>query len=457
MLDIKNLNKAIEHIAAERDLDEDKIREAVEAALASAYKKEFDRKGEIIRAALDRNSGKIKFNQIKIVIDKDSVRMREEEEHDEKKNNKQNEENGQERIQLYNESRHIFINEAKKIKKDVKVGDELIFDLPDPPEEFGRISAQTAKQVILQRIREIEKEVIRNEFQDKIGELVSGVVQRIERGSVYVDLGKAMGIMGFSESIPGEHYRIGERLRFYLVDVKDTEKNPTLLLSRTHPKFVSKLFELEVPEIADGIVVIKNIEREAGSRTKVSVYSTVEGVDPVGACVGQRGARVMAVNSELFNERLDIVEWSEDPVEYISSALSPAVVSSVKIIPPNVAKVLVSDDNLSLAIGKGGQNVRLAAKLTGWKIDVRSQSNPEEIQEDGVAEIMDAENNKADDFDKENNGINKNISKETDLSDIDAKEQVVSNVDDEVEKFPNDKTKGFSGNDNLSSKKDDDE
>jgi N utilization substance protein A len=257
--------------------------------------------------------------------------------------------------------------------------------------DFGRIAAQTAKQVILQKLREIEKSVIRTEFENKVGQLVTGTVQRIERGNVFVDLGKASGVMFFSESIPGEHYRIGERLKFYLLSVQDSGKGPQLILSRSHPKFVSKLFELEVPEIADGIVQIKGIVREAGSRTKIAVASNAEGVDPVGACVGQRGARVMAVNNEVGNEKIDIIEWSDDPEKYIANSLSPALVASVELKNKREALVLVPEDQLSLAIGKGGQNVRLAAKLTGYKIDVRSQSNPDVKQEGGVAEAEESE------------------------------------------------------------------
>jgi len=301
--------------------------------------------------------------------------------------------NVEEKLQIYNETRHIFLEEAKKIKKDPKIGDEISFDLPDSPEEFGRISAQTAKQVILQKIRDIEKEIIKGEFENKIGEIVSGSIQRVDRGNIYVDLGKAFGTMYFSESIPGEHYRTGERLRFYLVDVQNTEHNPVILLSRTHPKFISKLFELEIPEISDGVVEIKSIAREAGSRTKVSVKSNAERVDPVGACVGQRGSRIMAINGEFSNERIDIIEWSDKSEEYIASSLSPASIGSVEIISPNTALVLVPKDNLSLAIGKGGQNVRLAAKLTGWKIDVRSQSDPG-TELDGGTSSLDKNTNK---------------------------------------------------------------
>jgi len=277
------------------------------------------------------------------------------------------------------------LEEAKKIKSDAKVGDELEFKL-EMHADFGRIAAQTAKQVVLQNLREAERASVREEFSGKEGEIVSGVIQRFERGNVYVDLGRVTALMFRNESIPGEHYRIGERMRFFVLAVQDDARRPGIILSRSHPAFVSKLFAMEVPEIADGVVEIKGIAREAGSRTKIAVHSTQDGVDPVGSAVGQRGTRVMAVTNELGNEKIDIIEWSEDPAEYIGHSLSPAKVKQTEALPRREARVLVEEDQLSLAIGKGGQNVRLAAKLTGWKIDVRSQSRPDQVQEGGVAD-----------------------------------------------------------------------
>lgn len=386
MLDIKALNKAIEQLSSERDLDGAQIMEAVEAALASAYKKEYNKRGEIVRCVLHPKDGSVKFFQVRVAVDDATVRF----ENDEEKNPLDEKdialEDGEARLPLYNPERHILLEEAQKIKSDAVVGDELLFGLDAPSLDFGRIAAQTAKQVILQKIREIEKDSIKKEFSGKVGGLVNGTVQRVERGNVFVDLGKASGILFFSEAIPGEHYRIGERLKFYLLQVQEGGRGPNLILSRSHPRFLIKLFELEVPEIADGVVQMKLIAREPGSRAKIAVTSSVEGVDPVGACVGQRGSRVMAVNTELGNEKIDIIEWSEDPEAFIAAALSPASVTSVEIISPREARALVPEDQLSLAIGRGGQNVRLAAKLTGWKIDVRSQSSPEKVQEGGIAE-----------------------------------------------------------------------
>lgn len=331
---------------------------------------------------------------MKTVVDDTTVRFEEPAE-DTEKTGKPKElvssEEGEKLLPLYNPERHMLLDDAQKIKSDAVIGDELFFDLEEPSADFGRIAAQTAKQVILQKLREIEKSAVKQEFENKAGQLVTGIVQRIERGNVYVDLGKASGIMFFSESIPGEHYRIGERLKFYLLAVQEGGRGPQLVLSRSHPRFISKLFELEVPEIADGVVQAKGIVREPGSRTKIAVASSAEGVDPVGACVGQRGARVMAVNNEIGNEKIDIIEWSDDAPTFVANSLSPATVTSVEIKDKRDALVLVPEDQLSLAIGKGGQNVRLAAKLTGYKIDVRSQSNPGTVQEGGVAAIEQAD------------------------------------------------------------------
>jgi N utilization substance protein A len=386
MLDLKALNRAIEAIAQEKGIEPSAVLEAIEAAIATAYRKEYRKKGEIIKCRIDLKTGQAKFWQIKTVADENSVRMKEEEKEEKKEEKKEKkrerpEAETEEIIPLYNPDRHILIEEAKKIKSDVQVGEELELALEEHA-DFGRIASQAAKQVILQKLRETERDSVRKEYQGKEGEIISGVVQRIERGNVYVDLGRATGIMFYNETIPGEHYRIGERLRFYLLAVQEETRMPGLILSRSHPKFVSKLFEMEVPEIHDDLVEIKAITREAGSRTKVAAASKVEGVDPIGSLVGQRGTRVMSVTNELGNEKIDIIQWSEDPEKFIASALSPAKVVSVEILPRREARVLVPEDQLSLAIGKGGQNVRLAAKLTGWKIDVRSSSRPEVVQFD---------------------------------------------------------------------------
>ena len=377
MLDLKNLKRAVDQIADEKNIEPETIVAAIESAISAAYRKEYGKKGEIIKAKLDLKTGELKFWQIKTAVDETLVRFKEEKK-------------GEELLPLYNPERHILIEEAKKIKPEVQPGGELEFSL-EARGEFGRIASQAAKQVILQKLREAERETIKKEYQDKEGEIISGLVQRVERGNVYVDFGKATGIMFYNETIPGEHYRAGERLKFYLLAVQEETRTPGLILSRNHPKFISKLFEMEVPEIQEGLVEIKAIAREAGSRTKIAAASNAENVDPIGALVGQRGTRVIAVTNELGNEKIDIVEYSDKPEKFVSSALSPAKINAVEILPRREARVFTLEDQLSLAIGKGGQNVRLAAKLTGWKIDVRSQSRPGEVQEGGVAEAAAAE------------------------------------------------------------------
>jgi len=397
MMDIKTLATAIDQIAGEKGIPADRVLEAVESAIAAAYKKEYRKRSEVIHAKFDIKKGDIRFWQVKTVVDPSEVRIVIEEEEEGKESEREKgkkevkkeiekeEESDEAVLPRYNPDRHIFLEEARAINPKIQLGEDMIFPL-ETHEDFGRIAAQTAKQVILQSIREAERSSIQQEFAGKEGEIVSGIVQRFDRGNVYVDLGRAVGIMFYNENIPGEHYRIGQRMRFYVLAVQDDPRRPGIVLSRAHPSFVLKLFELEIPEMADGIVVIKKIAREAGSRAKIAVASNQEGVDPVGSAVGQRGMRVMAVTNELGNEKIDIIEWSEDPEKFIGNSLSPAKVKLVEAFPKREARVLVAEDQLSLAIGKGGQNVRLAAKLTGWKIDVRSQSRPDEVQEGGIAD-----------------------------------------------------------------------
>ena len=386
-MDLKTLASAAEQIAAEKGIPAEKVLGAIEAAIAAAYKKEYRKRSEIIRAKFNLKTGDVDFSQVKAVVDPAQVRIVSESEEEEQIQNQPPAAQGaeeKEEFPRYNPDRHIFLEDAKKIKSDVQIEEELEFPL-EVQADFGRIAAQTAKQVILQNLREAERSSIKDEFADKEGMIMSGVVQRFDRGNVFVNLGRAVGIMYPNESIPGEHYRVGDRMRFYVLAVQDDPRRPGIVLSRSHPNFVKKLFELEVPEIAEGTVEVKEIAREAGSRTKIAVASKEDGVDPVGSAVGQRGTRVMAVTNELGNEKIDIIEWSDDPAKFIGNSVSPAKAKLVEILERREARVLVSEDQLSLAIGKGGQNVRLAAKLTGWKIDVRSQSNPDEVQEGGVA------------------------------------------------------------------------
>ncbi len=262
-----------------------------------------------------------------------------------------------------------MLSEAKKINKDIDLNGEIEFPL-EAREDFGRIAAQTAKQVIIQRIREAEREAIWNEYKDKEGELVSGIIQRIENNNIFVDLVKTIAFFPKEEQVYSERYNVGARMKFYILAVNTDAKGPNIILSRVHPKMISRLFELEVPEIGAGTVEIKAIAREAGSRTKIAVTSNEEGIDPVGSCVGQKGTRVTAVISEIGGEKIDIIEWSQDLEVFVGNAMSPAKVTKIEILPRHVAKVYVPENQLSLAIGKSGQNVRLAAKLTGFKIDV---------------------------------------------------------------------------------------
>ncbi|TAJ13874.1 transcription termination/antitermination protein NusA [Patescibacteria group bacterium] len=363
MFDLKTINLVIDQLSEERGIPREKMIEAIEGALATAYKREYGKRDQIVRANFDMSTGSVDFFQVKVVVDPSEVRMDEPIEG-------QKVDEADERPH-YNEERFLFVEDAKRIKRDVAVGDELVFPL-EQKTDFGRIAAQTAKQVIMQKIREAERASVVDEYGGKEGDIVHGIVQRIERGNLYVDLGRATGIMPYHEQIPGERYRAGERVRAYLFSVEEGARGVFLRLSRAHPKFLEKLFELEVPEIANGTVIIKAVAREAGGRSKIAVSASDDRIDPVGALVGQRGVRVSTVMSELGGERIDIIEWSEEPVQFIEDALSPATVLSVELNEEeHRASAEVSADQQSLAIGRGGQNVRLAAKLTGWSIDIR--------------------------------------------------------------------------------------
>ncbi|MEK7150376.1 MAG: transcription termination factor NusA [Patescibacteria group bacterium] len=381
MFDLKVINSVIDQLEEERGIPREKMFEAIELALATAYKKEYGKKGQIIRTKFDINSGKAEFSQIKIVVDESQVIMNKEREDAEVESDKEKEESDER--EYFNPEHHILLSDAKKIKKDINLGDEMIFPL-EVKEDFGRISAQTAKQVIIQKIREAEKVSVLNEYGKREGEIVSGTVQRIERGNIFIDMGRATAILPFEEQIPGERYKQGERVRAYLYKVEETPRGIFLKLSRSHPKFIEELFKMESPEVASGVVEIKAIAREAGSRSKIAVASRDEHIDPVGSMVGQRGVRVTTVMSELGGEKLDIIEWSADPKKFIEDALSPAKVNSVAIDERDKkATVEVSEDQQSLAIGKGGQNARLAAKLTSWKIDIQSAKGEDAVSTDG--------------------------------------------------------------------------
>jgi len=383
-MDIKSFNRALSQIAQERGIAPEKIIETLEAAIATAYKKDYGEKGQKIRAKFNPVTGDVKFWQIKLVVDDSMIYSEEELENLKKEDHvtPPDEEETEEKKVVFNPEKHIMLKEAKKTDSKIKLGEDLEISLK-AQEDYGRIAAQTAKQVILQKIREAEKETIFDEYKSKEGEIISGIVQRIERAVVLIDIGKTLGVLNKEEQIPGEFYRPGQRMKFYILKVEESPRGPVILLSRVYPKLISKLFELEVPEVSGGSVVIKSIAREAGFRTKVAVSSSEEGVDPIGSMVGQRGTRIMAVINELGGEKIDIIEWDEDPVKFITNALSPARVLEVKIKEKNTAKVLVPEDQLSLAIGKDGRNVRLAANLTGWKVDIEgggADSSEEEVE-----------------------------------------------------------------------------
>ncbi len=389
MFDIKNFSAAIAQIAEEKGIPAEKVMETIEMAIAAAYKKDYGKKGQIIKAKLDTHSGAVSFKQVKLVLDDKMIYS--EEELEKMKDQPISSASGEEESLSealakegkvrFNPEKHIMVEEAKKIDSKVKAGEELEIPL-ETKEDYGRIAAQTAKQVIMQRIREAEKESIFSEYKNKEGELISGIIQRIEGRNVFVDIGKTLGIMPREEQVPGEFYRPGQRLKFFVLSVEENPKGAMIFLSRAYPRFISKLFELEAPEVASGQVLIKSIAREEGSRSKIAVQAVQEGIDPIGSMVGQRGTRVMAVINELGGEKIDIIAYADDPQAYIANALSPAKVLEVKIMPKNKALCIVPEDQLSLAIGKEGQNVRLAAKLTGWKIDVKPPSaTGEEVKE----------------------------------------------------------------------------
>ncbi|MGF7186017.1 N utilization substance protein A [Desulfitispora alkaliphila] len=338
-----------EFLEALNDLEKEKgiaievLLEAIEAALVSAYKKNF---GSLknVKVHIDRTTGEIQVMSRRDVV-----------------------------AEVSDDRAEIGLAEAKEIDPRYEEGD--VVEQEVTPKNFGRIAAQTAKQVVVQRLREAERGIIYQEFSNREGDIVTGIVQRQEQKNVFIDLGKVEAVLAPTEQISGESYEHNDRVKTYIVEVKKTTKGPQIMVSRTHPGLLKRLFELEVPEIHDGIIEIKSVSREAGFRSKISVHSSDENVDPVGACVGPKGARVQAIVNELRGEKIDIVKWSEDPAVYVANALSPSKVLSVDINEKeSVAAVVVPDYQLSLAIGKEGQNARLAAKLTGWKIDIKSES-----------------------------------------------------------------------------------
>ena len=341
--------EAIEELEREKHMPKNMLIEAIESALVSAYKKNYGT-SQNVRVSIDRETG-----DINIFMRKDIVE------------------------EVEDDFSQTSLAEAKEIDPEYELGDVIEYQVT--PQDFGRIAAQTAKQVVVQRIREAERGMIYDDYIDRTGEVVTGVVQRISNRTVFINMGRAEGILSQNEQIPGERYRVNERLKVYVMDVKRTTKGPQVFLSRSHPGLVKRLFELEVPELQEGIIEIRSVAREAGSRSKIAVCTYDENVDPIGSCVGPRGARVQAVVDELGGEKIDIINYSDDPGKMISAALSPSKVEMVLINEEEKsAMVVVPDYQLSLAIGKEGQNVRLAARLCGWKIDIKSHSAWEESE-----------------------------------------------------------------------------
>ncbi|MBU6490895.1 transcription termination/antitermination protein NusA [Patescibacteria group bacterium] len=387
MIDLKTMGAVLGEFE-DRGISRETMIEAIESAMATAYKREYGKRGQVVRAKLDLDTGTVYFEQVKTVVDDTTVRFlaegEEVEEHAHPHAFHTEEEHLLEgELPRFDSEKHILLADAKRMKRGASLGEEIVFPL-EPQDDFGRIAAQTAKQVVIQKVREAEKLSMMEEFGEKKGQIVGGIVQRMERGAIFVDLGRTTGIIPYEEQIPGERYRMGERIRAYLYAVDEGFRGVYLRLSRAHPKFVVKLFELEAPELAAGSIEVKALAREPGSRTKIALASLDPHVDPVGSLVGQRGVRVSTVMSELGGERIDIIEWNDDAKEFVKESLSPA--SPIEVVLDEVdhrAMVTVAEDEQSLAIGRGGQNVRLAAKLTGWNIDIVSAGGSEIAESDG--------------------------------------------------------------------------
>ncbi|MDZ4243584.1 MAG: transcription termination factor NusA [Candidatus Doudnabacteria bacterium] len=357
----KDFIEALNEIAEEKGLDRDEILKMIEASLAAAFRKDYGEKDQNIVVELDPETMGMKVYDVKTVVE-----------------------------EVEDPQKEIALAETQKHKKSREVGDEIKTEItPKEGTSFGRIAAQTAKQVIIQKLREAERNVLFSEYKAKERQLITGIVQRMEKDTVLVDLGKTTGVLFPSEQIKGENYKVGSRIKVLILHVEPTAKGPKITLSRSHPDVVRRLFEIEVPEIYNGIIEIKAIAREAGSRSKIAVMSNQEGVDPIGACVGQRGTRVQTVMGELGGEKIDIIEWSEDPVKFVANSLSPAKILNVSLDEDTKeAKVGAMEDQLSLAIGKAGQNVRLAARLSGWKIDIAGENLGEAEEKTKEAETF---------------------------------------------------------------------
>lgn len=405
---MSEISAAIKQLCEEKSLDYKSVLAAIELALAAAYRKDYGERNQNIKVIFDPNTGKSEVFDVKKVVDNlpaeeeaemlknlynpNLKEIRREEMRQEFRHEAYlsvNEEGKEEGKKKFNPKTDIQIKEAMILKHEAKIGDEIVTELPIP-ESYGRMAAQTAKQVIIQKLREMERDMVFSEFKNKESEVVSGIVQRREGRFVFIDLGKTIGLLPAEEQIYNENYNIGSRLKIFIKEVREGHKGPEIILSRRSEEILRKVFYLEIPEIANGTVEIKNVAREAGSRSKVAIYTDSENVDPVGSCVGQRGSRIQTIISELGGEKIDIIEYNEDSAKFIANALAPAKVLSISLNEEErKAIVKVSSDKLSLAIGKNGQNVRLAARLTGWKIDII------EAGEDGEKKVLGSEDDGA--------------------------------------------------------------
>lgn len=403
-----NLNEVFEELEKEKGISKDVVISSLCDAMVAAYKKHLRLKEvQNVEAFLDEQSGEIGIFKGKTVVES-----------------------------VEDEDNEISLAEAKEIDEDVELGDEVKLEVT--PEQFGRIAAQAANQVLTQRIREAERNLVLNEFLEKKGTLITGIIQKVDdRRNVIVNIGKTDAVMPRKEQIPGEYYKPGNRIRVFVLNVKETTRLPQVIVSHAHPEIVRELFELEVPEIEDGIVEIKSISREAGYRTKIAVWSNDPEVDSVGACIGPRGSRIQTIVGELKNEKIDIVRYSEDPVEYIVNALSPARVVSVDIMADDEtaheALVVVPDDQLSLAIGREGQNVRLAHKLTNWKIDIKSVSQMEQAEAQNVNNYEYDEEPQEEDVVVDSNELDEEIEEEMNQQALDEEDVQDGGISEEVE------------------------
>ena len=373
-IDNKELILALEDLEKEKGIKKEYLLESIESALVTAYKRNFDAL-ENVKVVMDKQTGATYVYSIKEVVERANDPVQE-----------------------------ISLDEAKKINKSIQIGDNVEIEIV--PKNFGRIAAQTAKQVIVQKIREAEREILYNDYSDKKGEIVSGPIQKAERGIVVMDLGKLEGVMPLKEQVPTENYNVNDKIKAYVVDVEKGEKGaPQVIVSRSHPDFVRKLLEFEIPEIYEGLIEIKSVSRDPGKRSKVAVYSQDPNIDPVGSCVGQRGIRIQNVINELHGEKIDVIEWNPDISIYIAAALLPAKIMAVDSKEDEkFAQVIVPDDQLSLAIGKAGQNARLAAKLTNWKIDIKSESQFRQmLQEKAASENKENDENEDSSEETQNN------------------------------------------------------